>query len=485
MLIAPIYPVTCHTDHVGKGSTFVAIKGFKVDGTTFIQTALEKGASKIVVEESCHHNDLAALCAQHGATYHTVPNARQALAILSAQALDHPIRKLKIVGITGTKGKSTTTYLVEHVIRQAGYKTALLSTIANRIERDEVAAERTTPESDYIQMFLAACVKRGVQYVIMEVSSHALSLDRVFGLEFDAAAFTNLSPDHLDFHPTINDYFAAKMQLFTMLKQNACLVINSDNEWGIKALEKITATNHSAHEKVYTFGTEHQAQQNQNHQHIHMSVHQASCDGIELALNLRPIMFIECPQLFGMFNCYNITLAAIIAQHLGITYTAIIKAFASFKGVPGRLQRHKLKNNALAFVDYAHNAASTREILTTLRPFTPHLIAVFGCGGDRDPARRPGMGSAAADFADVIIITSDNPRSEDPAAIATDIVNGIAPNQRHKIIIQLDRAKAIEQAAKLSNEDSIIVLLGKGHETTFIQGDTITHFDDLEEIKKF
>ncbi len=480
MLLAQHYPVTCHTDHVGAGSTFVAIPGFKTDGTQFIATALEHGATTIIVQETSITEQVRALCAQHNAALITVPDARRALAEHAATALGNPASKLKIIGITGTKGKTTTAFLVDAILRKAGHKTALISSVYNKIINNQEPCTRTTPEADYVQMFLAACVNQNVQYVVMEVSSHALDLHRVAGITFDAVGFTNLAQDHLDYHHTMDEYFNAKAAIFSRCKPGGTIAINSDNSWGQQAAHA-AQTLATAGQQIVTFG----ANDNPSAHQVTMHIHQATCDGIELVLDLKPGLFIDCPQLFGTFNCYNIALASILAHSVGVAYTFITKALATFAGVPGRLQRHVLQNGALAFVDYAHMPLAVQEILTTLRPFTNHLIVVFGCGGDKPKDRRPGMGAAAGKYADEIILTDDNPRTEDRMAIVNDIIAGIAPEHRHKVHVELDRRKAIARAAQRSGSDTIIALLGKGHQKEYILGTTSTHFDDLEEIGKF
>ncbi len=523
MLLPKIFPVTCHTDHVGPGSTFVAIKGFANDGTAYISQALAQGATTIVVQDDCHHGKLEALCKQHNATYVRVPDARKDLAQRAAQALGNPAQKLKIIGVTGTKGKTSTTFLVEHILRTADYKTALMSSVMNKIGDQHEDSLRATQQSDYIQMFFAECVKRGVQYVALEVSSHALALDRIYGIQFDAVGFNNLKTDHLDFHETMENYFATKMQLLSMIKPQGALVINTDNEWGGKAFEYASGArflrqaqdersngsrracgpphhereSNSAHPEerafeakrleghplphIYTFGTE----PFENERHITMDIERATCDGIEMLLHMRPGLTLECPQLFGTFNCYNIAMASIICAYLGINYSTIARAVASFKGTPGRLQRHVLKNGALAFIDYAHMPFAMQEVLQTLRPFTQHLIVVFGCGGNKDKTRRPAMGKIAAELGDVVIVTDDNPRFEEPQDIANDILAGIPAEQKHKVTVMLNRHDAIAHAAKIAKPDSIIALLGKGHENYYVVKDQTFHFNDLEEIGKF
>ena len=478
MLLPKIFPVTCHTDHVGPGTIFVAIKGFSQDGTAHIPTALEKGATEIVVQQESHSDALAELCAQHNARYTVVPCARKALAERSSQANGNPWQQLKIIGITGTKGKTTTAFITEYLLRSAGYKTALVSTIAVRIMDESEPSKHTTPESDYLQCFFALCVQRGVEYVVMEVSSHALSLCRVHGIQFDAVGFSNLSQDHLDFYGTMESYFQAKMQLLSMLKPKGTIVINTDTSWGQQALAIATTVAPTCNATIQTYGLK----PHTNAHHCTMAIQATNFDGITITLDQPSPQTLHCPSLFGPFNGYNIAMAVLLCNHANINAQ---HGLATFPGVPGRLQRHQLKSGAYAFVDYAHNALSFQEVLSMLRPYTNHLIVVFGCGGNRPKQRRPSMGAIAAEFANAIILTDDNPRYEDRMTIINDILEGI-PAEKHAIVTcQPDRHQAINLAAQCATKGSIIALLGKGHETYYsIQGNDL-HFDDFEEIRKF
>lgn len=479
MLLPNIFPVTCHTKHVGPGSIFVAIKGTQDDGARYIKTALEQGASTIVIESRENIDDIRQSCIQHNAQLHIVTNAQQALAEYSIAALNNPSSKLKIIGITGTKGKTTTAYLVEHILRSAGYKTALLSTICNKIGGLRESSTNTTPSSDYLHMFFAECLKSNIEYVVMEVSSHALSMYRVHGIVFDTVGFLNLWPDHLDFHATLDDYFTAKAKIFSYIKPGGSILINTDNAWGRKAYA-VAQTYDRNNYQVITFGGKNHADH-----HATLSSISTNITGISCRLQYQEIMMLSTQSLFGEFNAYNMSMAALICIKLGIRSTIIAQAISLFPGVPGRVQKHILQNGALAFVDYAHNAASFNEILKTLRQYTNHLIVVFGCGGNRPRERRWGMGAAAAEFADMIILTNDNPRFEDPEAIIADILSGIPENKHTIVVCQKDRSKAINLAASQATKNSIIALLGKGHENYFlVQGQTL-HFDDFEEVSKF
>lgn len=483
MLLPKYYPVTCHTDHVGQGSTFVAIKGFATDGARLIPKALANGATHIITHYESNKDSVEKLCSAYGASCSFAADTRQTLAEEANKSLGYPAQSLRIIGVTGTKGKTTTAYLIEHILKTAGYKTALISTVANRIMNEEEESQRTTPESDYLFMFFAECVKRGVQYVIMEVSSHALSLQRVHSIPFDVACFTNLTPEHMDYHPTLEDYFATKMKLFPQVKPTGTIVINGDDDWAIKAYKHAIQTLPAA--QVITMSKHESTAPSYAST---FTPTQTSFEGIACSLHVQNTDSFQfsCPALTGIYNCYNTSMAASATQALGISQESITNAFSTFKGVPGRLQKHVLKNGAVAFVDFAHNSSSFKEVLTALRPYTKDLIIVFGCGGNKDKTKRPVMGNLATAIGDRIILTDDNPRNEDRHAIIRDILTGIISENKHKVIMcQPDRDKAIAHAAAISQKGSIIALLGKGHETLYLVGNESKHFSDFEEISKF
>ncbi len=416
------FPVACHTDFVQPGGTFVVIKGMQQDGINFIPQALEKGARTIVVGKDVFLTpELDLLIVERGAAVVRVDEPRRALAELSAKACGNPASKLKFIAITGTKGKSTTTFLVEHLLRTAGYKTALLSTVKNRICGVDYATKLTTQQPDYLNAFFSECVEEGVEWVAMEVAAQAFSLFRVYGLRFDVGLFTNFSREHGEFYKTQEDYFAAKKELLQQLAPQATLILNRD--------DKSVAALGAEHDSILYFDSTHSY---------------------------------ACPQLVGKFNAYNIAAAASVLRALGVAEDLIQKGFLSFPGVPGRLDRYVLPNGAVAFIDYAHNPASYTAVLTELRSMTDNLIVMFGAGGDRDPVRRPLMGGIAATYADAVILTSDNPRSEDPVDITNQILAGIKLADSHKVIVELDREKAIHTAYAQSKKGSIIALLGKG-----------------------
>ncbi len=453
MQLPTIYPVTSHTDHVGLGSTFVAVKGMKDDGIYHIETALAKGAARILVQ---HDAELTATVLQaiavHNAQLMRVADTRLALAQESARAFKYPARKLRIIAITGTKGKTTTAFLLEHLFKTADYKTALLSTVHNRIIDTIFPTTLTTPQPDYLHAFLDVCVQQGVDLVILEAAAQGFSLHRLATLAFDGAIFTNFSKEHGEFYAMQEDYFKAKCVLFNQMKPGVPAFINADDD-GLNSF-----INSVSNVPLKTFGR-HQGQ-------VKAQLVTSDFNGLTLALDYTHKQTIfNCPILLGAFSFYNLLAALCIADQFGLDENKVHVALATFEGVPGRLHlknAFNLPNGAHAFIDYAHNPASYEAVLSTLRSLTPHLIVVFGCGGDRAKEKRPIMGTIAATHCDAVILTSDNPRSEDPAVIAQAVYAGITHSKKSKIIIELDREKAIQKAYQLSTSKSIIVLLGKG-----------------------
>jgi UDP-N-acetylmuramoyl-L-alanyl-D-glutamate--2,6-diaminopimelate ligase len=478
MLLPKIFPTTSHTKHVGKGSTFVAINGFIKNGSNYIKQAIKRGATTIVLKQNDYQN------IQDNIKTIYVENTRQTLAKFSSQALGNPAQKLKIVGITGTKGKTTTTYLIEHILCFNGCLTALIGGIKNKILDQEEASFLTTPESDYLHMFFAECLKKNVEYVVMEVSSHALGLNRVYGIPFEIVGFTNLASEHMDFYKTMEEYFEVKTQLFQMVAPQGSIVINTDNAWGIKALKKVIDNKSN----VFPFVQLQQNNKKATPDFFSFFIKKDSLHGISLdiAEGQNPCAELTSPStLFGECNAYNITMAFIICKKLGLTEQQIQKALLSFPGISGRFQRHTLKNGAEAFIDFAHNSSSMNEALKTLNSTNKKLIVVFGCGGGKDQTKRAPMGNIASLYADTIILTNDNPRKESPNDIIKDILVGIPQQLRHKVTCQTDRKKAIEMAVSLSDKQTTIAILGKGHEThSFIKDEKI-YFNDFEEIQKF
>jgi UDP-N-acetylmuramoyl-L-alanyl-D-glutamate--2,6-diaminopimelate ligase len=442
-----VYPVACHTKNVGKGTLFVAIKGLKDDGYHYIAKAIEQGSRTIVIEEDVLiESSLANLIARHTVDVIRVPQARRALAELSAKSWGYPAQKLNIIGITGTKGKSTTSFLVEHLLRTAGFKTALLSSVKNKITTHEFASPLTTPQPDYLHMFFAQCVEAGVEYVVMEVAAQAFSMDRVAGLSFIGGIFTNFSPTHGEFYPEVKDYFQAKKQLISHLAPHAPLVLNADDSQ-VRCL--------SEERESFLVGTSLMAT-------VKIGLEAATLDYMIGSIQEDGTPYLLKSNLIGDFNNYNIGMAVTMGRALGLPWPILQAGVQSFTAVPGRLERYKGPNGARIFIDYANAPPAIEAVLSMLKAHSNHLVVVSGAGGDRDKTMRPRMGNALGKLADKVILTSDNPRSENPADIALAMQDGVALQDRHKVIIELDREKAIRQAYAVSTAESIIALLGKG-----------------------
>lgn len=444
-MMPTIYPVTCHTDHIGAGSTFVVIQGFAHNGCDHISRALKKGASRIVVDQELSP-ELRSLIEKHGATLERVDTARKALAQLSAQASGNAHKKLKLIGITGTKGKTTTACLLFHILKHAGVKAGLLSTVGNAVGDLQLPAFLTTPQPDYLHQFFSKAVEEQCEWIVMEVAAQAVGLHRIDGLQFDAVIMTNFDRDHLEFYDSMESYFADKVALLDHRKVNAPVWINQDDAW-LSKLTPFCARWFSCKKSADISG----ALQKTNKFHL-----SAQIQFQEKNYSL------ECSALAGEYNLSNCLAAIGAAQTVGISAEQSVSLLSTFAGIAGRQERIALSNGAVAIIDYAHNAQSYEAFFKTVRPHTDHLIVVFGAGGDRDSGKRPEMGRLAAMYADGIIITTDNPRYENPDKIVKDILGGIEKSARSKVIIESDRARAIEKAYSLSRAGSIIALLGKG-----------------------
>lgn len=466
-----IYPVTSHTDNVGAGTTFVAIPGSKDDGNRYICLALERGATKIVIQQEVEvSHEVLEMIAATGASLVSVENCRRALAELIAQALDHPAKKLKIIGITGTKGKTSTSYMIHHLLTQQGHKVALISTAEKLIGSTLVSMDLTTPLPEHLHMFFDLCVQRNVEYVVMEVSAQSLTLHRVHGLEFEAGAFTNFSLEHLEFYDTMQEYLDAKLQFFSMIKQPKNLMINFDDPSGNKIARD--------HKEFSSYSLE-----DKHASWYAMATLQAG--SLELAIKHDEKIYTLQAHLVGKFNAYNLFVASLIVHSLGFEFDAIEKATRTLPQIPGRMEQYPLKNGATCFIDYAHNPSSYEAVLSTLRLMTSDLIVVFGAGGARDKSKRPMMGAIVEKYCDFAIVTSDNPRNESAAAIANDIVAGFTGAQDFQHVRELNRTKAIEMAYAMSKPGTVIAVLGKGRDEYQIVGHLTFPFKERAIIRPF
>lgn len=441
-----IYPVACHTDNIGPGSTFVAIKGQKLNGIDYIPRALEKGATHIVYQDDCLISDeTKALMQKKSVLVSTVPNARRALAQLSAHALNYPARKLKIIGVTGTIGKTTSVFLLDHLLKKNGYKTALLSSAHNHINNFFLSCNLTTALPDYLHVFLDVCINEKIDYVIMEVAAQAITLDRTYGIEFEGILFTNFSEEHGEFYPSIDDYFNAKLALLNQVKSKSRFLVNKDVGKLKLIAEDFQLPTFSLKDTALITGT----------------IKTNNAHGISGNLHFKDKYIPFSSNLIGSFNTYNLigTIGLLILMNIPLS----MESFLDIKPyVPGRMESYHLPNGCKAIIDYAYNPTSFLSLFSTLSTLTKKLIVVFGAGGDRDPSKRPLMGSLAEQYANSIILTTDNPRSEEAADIVNHILSGISNEGRNKVIIELDREKAIKMAYELSDPSTIIALLGKG-----------------------
>ncbi len=443
---------------VKKDYVFFALKGTRFDGHDFVQEALKRGAKAVVVEKDVSANDGRII---------KVPNTREALGEYCHEFFSRPSEKLKVIGITGTNGKTTSTYLIEAILKEAGFKVGVIGTINYRVGEEILGEGRTTPDPILWHSTLKEFLDRGSEYAVCEVSSHALDQKRIWGTRFRGVAFTNLTQDHLDYHADMEDYFQAKRRLFTDYSYDFALV-NADDPYGRRLISELEPS------KILSFGREGK---------LKIKNFQTSFEGSILEVSYEGRSFVFRSSLVGDFQAYNLGLAIAFALKEGISPEVVKRALLKVR-VPGRLEVLRSAKGFNAVVDYAHTPDAVEKALKTLRSLTSgRLIAVFGAGGDRDRTKRPLMGRSAERWADLLVITSDNPRSEDPLKIIEDILQGV--EDKEKVVVEPDRRKAIETALKMAEEGDTVAILGKGHETyQEIKGRKIP-FSDVEVVKEF
>lgn len=457
---------------VEKGSLFICLSGAKVDGHDYIKQAIEQGAAAILTEKAVADipNDIVVV---------QVADTRAAMKVIAPYFFDYPSRKLRLIGVTGTNGKTTTTYLLKSIFNQAGYKVGVIGTIQILIEDKVIPTANTTPDVIELQSVLAQMVTAGIDYVVMEVSSHALALERVTGCEFDVGIFTNMTRDHLDFHHTFENYLEAKSKLFQLIstgnfaKKGKTAVINGDDSASTFIL------NNTVCRKI-TYGIETKADINADSINVKATGAEfnvvSDYGTVPLHLNIT-----------GRFNIYNVLAAIGAAVAEGVAMETIKNALECFTSVAGRFELVQAGQDYAVIVDYAHTPDGLENILKTAKEIAKNrIIVVFGCGGDRDRTKRPIMGRLAVQYGDVVIATSDNPRTEDPAFILEEIEAGIKDNlvsgkEYEKIV---DRRSAIAKALQLAQPDDIVIIAGKGHENYQILKDKTIHFDDKEVVRE-
>jgi UDP-N-acetylmuramoyl-L-alanyl-D-glutamate--2,6-diaminopimelate ligase len=453
---------------VTKNSVFAAIKGFNVDGHKFIPDALNNGAIAIILDNAGSVPD--ELYKHSGAAKILVNDSRKALAEVSDYYFGHPSGKLNMIGITGTNGKTTTSYFIKNILETAGYKTGLLGTISNFIGDKQIDSKLTTPESNDLNEMLLQMVNEGCKYSVMEVSSHSLALKRVHGLYFSSAIFTNITTEHLDFHLDFENYLNTKKMLFNGLDPNAFVVYNSDDDKSGLMLKDCKA-------KKYSYGTI------TGNDFLIKNV-EFDLSGTSFIINTSQSDYKITTSLVGEFNAYNATAAFAITNLHGIPEDQIIKGIKTTPQVPGRFEVLS-KDNKKVIVDYSHTADSLEKALKTIQNLNhsgSKIITVFGCGGNRDKHKRPDMGRIASELSDEVIITSDNPRNESPIKIIDEIKSGITEN--NYTVIE-NRDEAIKKAITQSGDSVIILIAGKGHEDYQEIKGVRSHFSDKEVAENY
>ena len=468
---------------VEKGDLFVAVRGFSVDGHNYIRDAVTRGAAAVVSEMAVADVTGAYEYAiQNKVAFIEVTDSRKALALISAAFYGKPSNELSLIGITGTNGKTTTSFITKNIIDAGGNKAGLIGTICYITGNSRMIADHTTPESLDLQRCLHEMVNNKMDYAVLEVSSHALALKRTEGCSFKAAAFTNFSQDHLDFHGTMDEYFKAKCMLFDYLVPDGTAVLNFDDP-GIRPLAKTLSC------KVITCGLEEGAmvraeniRETSSRQPAAGGQEAGGIGGVSFDVQTPKSRFSVDSNLIGRFNVYNILISVGIAYSLGISEEVIKQGVRNTRPVEGRFENISEGQNFLCIVDYAHTDDALRKLIQEARHLTKgRVITVFGCGGNRDRSKRPLMGATAAELSDIAIVTSDNPRNEDPLKIIEDILKGMGNDN---YIVQPDRAKAVTEAVAMANAGDVVLVAGKGHESYQEIKGVRHHFSDKEVLKK-
>jgi UDP-N-acetylmuramoyl-L-alanyl-D-glutamate--2,6-diaminopimelate ligase len=462
--------ISCDSRRIGRGTLFVGLPGTQVDGGCFWPQALQAGAVAAVISE-------AAAALQPPGPGDAVLVAPEPLTRwageLAAAFWSQPSRRLALIGVTGTNGKTTTTYLIEHLAVSSGRPSALFGTLVNRWPGHSVTAQHTTAFADLLQAQLAQAVEAGAQIGAMEVSSHALDQQRVAGCHFSGAVFTNLTQDHLDYHPSMQAYFEAKARLFAEPLLAGGAVVNGDDPWGAQLVSRLGKA-------CWRSSLEDPSAE------LFIRDLQLGAGGVRGVLQTPAGEGAFHSPLLGRFNLMNLLQAVGALVQQGVPLPQLLEGLANFRGVPGRMERVVVGDGCgdpAVLVDYAHTPDGLANALAACRPFTKgRLICVFGCGGDRDRSKRPHMGAIAAQLADRVVVTSDNPRTEDPLSILNDVVAGISAGT--DLVVEVDRARAIALGIAAAEPCDLVLIAGKGHEDYQILGTTKIHFDDREEAER-
>jgi len=458
-----IHDVYFDSRKVKKKGLFVAIKGVNSDGHEYIEDTVEGGAIAIIVEQI-------PIDLNNNITYVQVVSSYNALGLIAANFYKNPSERIKLVGVTGTNGKTTIVSLLYQLFILLNHKTGMLSTIENRIFKKVIPSTHTTPDPLQINYLLNQMIKEGCEYCFIEVSSHALAQGRVNGLSFSGGVFTNITQDHLDYHNTFYEYLDIKKSFFDALNKDAFALVNKDDKNANKMLEGT-----KAHKLSYAL---------KSLADYRCKVLEKQFEGMLLQINKVDVWV----KLIGDFNAYNILSVYAVAKQFGLEDYEVLTALSMLKSAEGRFQFVRNDDAITGIVDYAHTDDALKNVLTAINTIRTHrgesLITIVGCGGDRDKRKRPIMGQVACNLSTQVIITSDNPRSENPEDIIEDIITGLDPAQKKKVLTITDRRQAIMTAGKLANEKDIILLAGKGHEKyQEIKGEKIP-FDDMKELKK-
>ncbi|MEK6706863.1 MAG: UDP-N-acetylmuramoyl-L-alanyl-D-glutamate--2,6-diaminopimelate ligase [Bdellovibrionota bacterium] len=480
------------------GCAYVAVRGEKHDGHSFIASAVKSGASLIIGEEAPERVFKLLTRGTHQVRYVQVLDSRAALALIAANYYGRPSSSLLVIGVTGTSGKTTTTYIAESILSSAGHKVGVIGTVNYRFAGVTLPADHTTPGALDLQRLLYEMKSRGCTAVVMEVSSHALKQQRTAYVAFDVGIFTNLSREHMDFHPDMEDYFASKALLF---KESFCFsrtagkepsaVINSEDDFGRRLIKDLSGKIPKQHILKFGGTTKHLTDV------VSDSYLKATLAGISGRVGDVSVK----SALMGRFNAYNILAAIGMAKALNLNKACIEQGIAALSAVPGRLEQVKNQKGIHVFVDYAHKPDALEKVLRTLGEVkgSGRIITVFGCGGDRDKTKRPVMGQIAVDLSDLVVVTSDNPRTEDPGLIINEILAGIQPYESSTVrrcLVESDRRKAIWMALNAATRGDILLIAGKGHETYQIVSDHVAaeaglkktvkiDFDDRKVVSEF
>lgn len=493
--------IACDSKLVKPGFMFIALKGSKVNGADFIDEAVDRGAIAVLLDSKN------AKVFKRGSTYIYAKDARLALAQASQAYFGDISSKMRLIGVTGTNGKTTITYLMESILKSRNDGVGVIGTVNYRFGKRSIPSVNTTPGVLELYSFLSSMQKEKIKNCIMEISSHSLEQGRVDTLQFDAAIFTNLTREHLDFHGDMDNYLNAKLKLFTKIKKGGAAIINIDDLASEKIIQKVKARGEA---KIITYAIDHEAD-------IRAEDIKLSCKGSGFRIEIKkeiaslvslarndtsmrhygalPNVVIARPKaeaisfdiessLIGRHNIYNILASIGASLAIGINLKDIKAGIESLKGLPGRLENIACGQNFAVYVDYAHTEDGLENALRALRELKPHrIISVFGCGGERDRTKRPSMGKISTELSDVVFITSDNPRAEEPMGIINEIIKGISP-EKDNYIIEPDRFYAIKKAMIEAQEGDIVLIAGKGHEAYQIFKDTTIPFDDRDVVKR-